>query len=88
MSLAQTGFLENLILHLLLRRVQTSWDGWILPNNNSNQNQFAFPPSCQEQVDKVVFVWVYELENNGKETPGEPFTREHLRVVAYQKKLN
>ena len=30
-SLAQTVFLENLILHLLLRGVQTTWDGSNFP---------------------------------------------------------
>ena len=33
------------------------------PINNSSQNPVAFSPSCQEYINKVIFVWVYKLEN-------------------------
>ena len=34
------------------------------PITNFNQNPFVFPFNCQEQINKVIFVWVYKLENN------------------------
>ena len=35
--------------------------------NKQFQNKSLFSlPICQEEINKVVFVWVYELENNSK----------------------
>ena len=41
-SLAQTVFLEYLILHALLHGVQTSWDGWNLLNKQFQSKSICF----------------------------------------------
>ena len=68
MSLAtQTVFLEHLILHLLLRGVQTNWDDWNLPNKQFQSKSICFSSLLLlSRVNKVIFVWVYKLENKFK----------------------
>ena len=51
MSLAQTVFLEHLTLHLLLHGVQTSWDGWNLPNKQFQSKSICFS-SLLSRVNK------------------------------------
>ena len=51
MSLSQTVFLEHLILHLLLHGVQTSWDGWNLPNKQFQSKSICFS-SLLSRVNK------------------------------------
>ena len=67
MSVAQVVFLEDRILHLLLRDVQKTWGGYNLPDKQfRNKIHLFFLPSCQKEINKVIFVWLYILENNCK----------------------
>ena len=44
LTIISTVFLEHLILHLLLRGEQTSWDGWNMPNKQFQSTSICF--SC------------------------------------------
>ena len=51
------------ILHLL-HGVQTRWDGWNWSSKPFQSKSICFS-SLLSRVNKAIFVWVYELENNG-----------------------
>ena len=51
LNIVSTVFLEELILHLLLRGVQTSWDGWNLPNKQFQSKSICFS-SLLSRVNK------------------------------------
>ena len=36
------------------------------PNKQFRNNSLLSLPICQEEMNKVIFVWVYELENNSQ----------------------
>ena len=93
MSLAQTVYLEQLIFcisyYVVYKRPETAAT---CRNKQFRQKiHLPFLPICQEEIN-VIFVWVYELENNSEMFWGWPYIYEfwffHHSVEKLAKKMN